>query len=454
MLNLKGLIPLTILLLGTLSLDARAQTTTIPDSPVGEQLRWVLDYVGGEAELGDPADRFTPEFLKAVPPATIQALGIQLRMGSFGGEQPVLGRVETTDDPNGLVAIVHNAKDGAATRISIHVDPAQDDRIDGLLFRPSPQDDLQQLESWDQLDELLRDLPGTANFGAMEILPDGSLKDVHTFNGDTRLAIGSAFKLWILGALGEQVVAGETSWDEQLAVREEWKSLPSGVMQNEDDGAEFPVSHFANQMISISDNTATDHLLHFVGREEVEAYMASLTDEPTVNRPFLATMEMFRIKLNPDRTFVNAWNAGDEEARRALLEPDADAMQHKINLLLVGNWRMPIAIDTLEWFASPRELCRVMADLHRLEQLEGMDALGHALRINPGAAFVSRWVSVGYKGGSEPGVINLTWLLERDDGRWFAMSLGWNDTRAPVDTNRAVRLATQASSLLALEGDS
>ena len=456
MLNLKGLISATLVAFVSLSHTAWAQapTATIPDSPVGDQLRWVLDFVSGDAELGDPTDRFTPDFLKAVPPPTIVALGTQLRLAAFGGEKPVLGRVETDDDPNGIFAIVHNAGDGAAMKVTIHVDPDQDNKIDGLLFQPSPQDDLKQLENWDQLDDLLKELPGTANFGAMEILPDGSLKEVHAFHADTRLAIGSAFKLWILGALAEQVLAGEKSWDEQLAVREEWKSLPSGTMQNEDNGTEYPVSHFANQMISISDNTATDHLLYFVGRENVEAYMASLTDEPTVNQPFLATMEMFRIKLNPDRTFVNTWNDGDVAARRALLDPESKAMTHKLNMLLVGNWKMPIAIDTLEWFASPRELCRVMADLHRLEQLDGMDPLGHALRINPGAALGDAWASIGYKGGSEPGVINLTWLLERQDGRWFAMSIGWNDTNGPVDVNRAVRLATQASILLAREGDS
>ena len=60
-------------------------------------------------------------------------------------------------------------------------------------------------------------------------------------------------------------------------------------------------------------------------------------------------------------------------------------------------------ITDLEWFATAPDMCRLMADLHRLEQLPGMEPLGHSLRINPGLQFDSAlWRSVAYKGGSEP----------------------------------------------------
>ena len=38
----------------------------------------------------------------------------------------------------------------------------------------------------------------------------------------------------------------------------------------------------------------------------------------------------------------------------------------------------------------------------------------------------SHWAYAGYKGGSEPGVLSMTYLLRRDDGKWFVVSLGFN----------------------------
>jgi hypothetical protein len=59
------------------------------------------------------------------------------------------------------------------------------------------------------------------------------------------------------------------------------------------------------------------------------------------------------------------------------------------------------------------------------------------------------WKSVAFKGGSEPGVLNLTWLLERDDGAFFAVSIGWNDTERPVDLNALLATAGGIVDLLA-----
>jgi putative hydrolase len=49
---------------------------------------------------------------------------------------------------------------------------------------------------------------------------------------------------------------------------------------------------------------------------------------------------------------------------------------------------------------------------------------------------------VAFKGGSEPGVLSLSWLLERSDGRRFALALTATDPGAPVDeATAAIRAA-------------
>lgn len=37
------------------------------------------------------------------------------------------------------------------------------------------------------------------------------------------------------------------------------------------------------------------------------------------------------------------------------------------------------------------------------------------------------WNYVGFKGGSEPGVMNVTLLLQRKDGNWFVIAATVND---------------------------
>src|SRR5450432_456921 len=48
------------------------------------------------------------------------------------------------------------------------------------------------------------------------------------------------------------------------------------LAKSEPDGSMFSVAEVAGKMISISDNTAADHLLRLVGRERVEAYLPSM----------------------------------------------------------------------------------------------------------------------------------------------------------------------------------
>jgi len=59
----------------------------------------------------------------------------------------------------------------------------------------------------------------------------------------------------------------------------------------------------ANRMISISDNTATDHLLLTVGREAVESIQAAMGHSaPGLNAPFITTRELFVLKVTADDT--------------------------------------------------------------------------------------------------------------------------------------------------------
>jgi len=192
-------------------------------------------------------------------------------------------------------------------------------------------------------------------------------------------------------------------------------------------------------MISISDNTAADHLLFLVGREKAEAFMATCTAQPRLNQPMLSTREIFTLKLPGDPNLPLRWNVASERSRRRMLaEGGAVAKAEPVAAAALA-WTKPVQVQNIEWFATTPDLCNAVHKLRTLAQFPGMDPLMHAWTINPGVPFDKNiWPRIAFKGGSEPGVLCLTWLLERDDGRTFALAMTWNDENKPVDTDRFI----------------
>jgi hypothetical protein len=127
-------------------------------------------------------------------------------------------------------------------------------------------------------------------------------------------------KLWVLLALDEKLArrARSCRGTPSSPIRDEAKSLPSGTMQDEAAGAEHTLREFATQMISISDNTATDHLIDYVGDAGVEkALKLAKHGNPAANIPFLRTRELFGLKLAATADELAAYrkaNAGQAQA--------------------------------------------------------------------------------------------------------------------------------------------
>lgn len=54
------------------------------------------------------------------------------------------------------------------------------------------------------------------------------------------------------------------------------------------------------------------------------------------------------------------------------------------------------------------------------------------------------WDHVGYKGGSEPGVLSMSWLLRDHGGAWYVLTLGWTAPDAASAPPRLPGLARRA----------
>ena len=276
-------------------------------------------------------------------------------------------------------------------------------------------------QTWQQLDTRLRALAPEVSFAAMTIGPGGGCHIVHGVNAGTARPLGSAFKLYVLGALGQAVASHRASWDEQLAIHEQWKSLPSGVLQNEPPGTELTLRQYADYMISISDNTAADHLIHFLGRGAAQAQLFRFgMQDPRRDIPFLTTRELFALKSVRYPALAGSYLALPSRLRAAAL-PGLD----RIPLSQLHGWTQPELINQLEWFASPADICRAYAGLWRENEQPGMGAIGDALAINDGGIGLDRttYPLVWFKGGSEPGVLTVNYLARTSTGRLLVSSL-------------------------------
>ncbi|HET6281977.1 MAG TPA: serine hydrolase [Polyangia bacterium] len=411
-------------------------------SPAMRALDWVLEALnGGPLTESDVAARFAPAFLAKVPVAqlikVLQQLSAARPFTLVGLEGPATDRM--------LVAVVTTGSH-QYLRIAVATDAAG--RMQTLLLQPAGDLD-PSLSSWNAVDQAVSSLAPKAHLMAATIT-DSGCAPTHALGAEASLAIGSSFKLWVLAALAREIGSGAHAWTDTLPIADAHKSLPSGVLQDQPAGTPVSLLELANNMISISDNTAADHLLFFLGRPTVEAMLATTAHhDPTLNQPFLSTRDMFNLKLMVTPAQQQAYIAAGVAERRMLLQT-FDAT-YDPRTYLGPAWLTPRAIDTLEWFATPADLCNVMRALKTAADQPPTARIRDVLSLNPGLANPGGAFSyVGFKGGSEPGVLNMTWLLQRKaDQKWLFFTLTFNDVQNAIDEDQAIYLAGAARSLLA-----
>jgi hypothetical protein len=168
---------------------------------------------------------------------------------------------------------------------------------------------------------------------------------------------------------------------------------------------------------------------------------------PERNMPFLTTREMFTIKLgNPE--LLASFEAADTGERRVLLESRVTGMPLP-TVEQAATWTNPIAIETIEWFATMEDLGEAMAWLWSASDRPGLEPIKEILMLNPGIPLeLDAWPVVAFKGGSETGVMALSWLLERGDGERFTFAVAVSDTERALDEQAVIGAVAGAFALL------
>lgn len=112
---------------------------------------------------------------------------------------------------------------------------------------------------------LIKNLDGQCSI----IVSNVTYGEKFAFNEDTVFPAASLIKLWILWALYKNASMRKVDLDEEIILSEEYKTGGFGVLQYMHAGLNITLRDCATLMIILSDNTATNILIDYLGIEKI-----------------------------------------------------------------------------------------------------------------------------------------------------------------------------------------
>ena len=370
-------------------------------------------------------DWFTPSFLHAVSAtrvdATVAALHTDFGAFTTVSLSDLKGTVAHGTTARGMVRL-----ERALVPVSVALDAMG--RISELVFRaPEPVG----TNAADITERIAAVAVGCISVLACERHGDAERwRDRVDVEANRPMAVGSAFKLAVLRAYEDAVAATLLRRDAVIALTAGDRSLPTGVMQTLRPGTPVTLESMVGLMIQHSDNTASDALMGAVGRDALERIAPR-------NRPFPTTAEVFRLIARDADADRAAFARGTEADRRDVL-----ARLSRKPLPPVGSIGGRPTWNDIEWRFTARELRDLIVSLQNAPALNGIpEPIVAPLREREG------WSWIGFKGGSEFGVLNLTAAGVTPDGRSVCAVVTTNGREAQPEDRLALLFTALLRSL-------
>ena len=294
------------------------------------------------------------------------------------------------------------------------------DRFDVSLVPPT-------IKSWKDVDAELTKSEARYSYQVSKV-KDGKCDLVAGTNSDLSLPLASIFKLYVLLAVSDAVKDGWVSWDDQLTVTKDAKRVGAAGLDDVPDGATVSVRAAAQQMISASDNMATDLLIGRLGPGAVErALVTAGHHDPTSMTPFPTTHELFSVGWGkPD--LREQWKQASPQGRDQLLkqtnsrpyEPDPERTHS------------PASDFGAEWYGTANDICRVHVAL-QASAVGAAAPVKEILSAIPGIDLDrTKWPYIGAKGGNLPGDLTFSWYALDHTGQPWVVSfqLNWPKFRS------------------------
>ncbi|CAN5349368.1 serine hydrolase [soil metagenome] len=305
---------------------------------------------------------------------------------------------------------------GARQDIELHTD---DNTF--LVDRFKVKTQTPEIRSWPDVDAVLSKTGARYAYRVSRV-NDGRCEQFAGTNTTESLPLASIFKLYVLYAVAEEVTAGRLSWDDQLTITAEGKTVGSSGFDQLPPGAQVSVRTAAQKMISNSDNMATDMLIERMGTPAVERALAGAGHhDPASMTPFPTMHELFSVGWGkPD--LREKWKEADPAGRAALLK-ETSSRHYDPDPTRTHS---PASAYGVEWFGSAEDICRVHAGLQKI-------AAGPAAPVRdimsaiPGIDLDRElWPYIGAKAGNLPGELTFSWYAVDRSGQPWVLSLQMN----------------------------
>jgi beta-lactamase class A len=219
-------------------------------------------------------------------------------------------------------------------------------------------------------------------------------------------------------------------WNDQLTVTKWGKAVGAAGLDKVPDGTTVSVRTAAQQMISASDNMATDLLIEHLGPGAVERALAEAGHhDPASMTPFPTAHELFSVGWGRPN-LRDQWTKASHEGRAQLLQ-DTNSRPYDPD---PERTHTPASDIGAEWYGSADDICRVHAALQA-------SAVGEAAPIKqilsaiPGIDLDrAKWPYIGAKGGNLPGDLSFSWYAVDHTGQAWVVSFqcNWPKFRSPT----------------------
>jgi beta-lactamase class A len=399
------------------------------NTPQGLRAKQTMDMLNSDWPIGTVGVRTmaAPEMVN----------GITSAMGNLWWDRPIT--VKAVDIGAGHATLHVLTSYGVAQNIDLRTNAeGLVDRFDVSLQTPV-------IKKWADIDAELTKSGARYSYQVSKVT-DGKCSVVAGTNTDLSLPLASIFKLYVLLAVSNAVKAGTVSWEDPLTITEQAKAVGSSGLDDLPPGAKVSVREAAQQMISASDNMATDLLIGRLGPGAVErALVAAGHHDPASMTPFPTMHELFSVGWG-EPNLREQWKQASPLGRAQLLK-QTNSRPYQPD---PTRTHTPASDIGAEWYGSAADICRVHAALQA-------GAVGEAAPVKrilsaiPGIDLdKSTWSYIGAKGGNLPGDLTFSWYAVDHTGQPWVVSfqLNWPSYRSATAASWLLSIVHQTFALI------
>ncbi len=428
----------------------------LPDNPAARQLAWLVEEVsGGSTTSTELRQHFHPDLLARLGESSIRDDINSIRNGT---DNPAVRDLVTATPvfARGLIAPASGNASGSF--VSLATEYSDDALITSFSVQhnfPQGGSNTAEPEKGLRLNELGARFAALASDTSMLVarIDNDQCKAIYNLRGDRPQPTGSIFKIWVLGALTEEMRVKRISPNTMVPLDAD-EIVPAGYSINDVAlGTQFPLRDMASLMMGVSDNTATDHIHELVGRKRVEDTLKAFRHRNRqLMTPFLSTNEQFHIFWSLSPNEATAYAQGTEEQQRDTLTNTIEPLGPVMSFPQANQ----DALFDSSWAASADDVCRAYAGLRKFNnRSEHFELMDQAMGSEAVLLWVrNRWDRVWQKGGSLANadgnyVFTLSWLFESDErGAYVVIMMANNRDGSPIDAAPAFSIASRAEEIL------